>query len=1062
MVIVYEYRVTLRSNIDFGPEPGLELTLLSDDVETVQETLASNVRKGRMNYKVNIKGSSQSQQPDGSSASSSRPALLMGNMKLEDRSRARLQLRRRRGMRRGSVSSDTAEAEAFRADHVILADGMRTNTKSGYDVKMAASRTRKQIRAAARPLQVQRDSRTRPVGDGSSSTVIKNPTSHSHAHDIVEEEEDKVVVENDKDEVAGAVSAHHIEDKKHAACEGKGEVSSPEVADVLFTESAGAGAHGIIGADHVLASQQEDKAVDDRDKGSASEDDDDTGSSEGAGAQQGDDGDPTSEVHAECQKPEDEMQLVSENEAIKVSRRECTTTSMGRQKDPVAHSDWAHWVKGPESDRQRRDHINWNDVHERILAFSSDAANQGHATADLHGRSNMEVDNNNLNQETDSGETGAGVNMKNVDEDVNAGFQLAGTSAVKAYSTNECMLRQHHQHQPETPSPDLNALAATVDSTWIVPDARAYSKAVSQTEAAAHVAARAATTSFGRLEESRSRSDSAGEAIKTANTSVRRKPEICDSLLNSSNNSESGSEVGDFYPGHPQHLQPEAFDGEQIVWNILREVNLPCRVANTKEVAELQVSCNFAERGSGFQPAAEGLRYFDKFLHLFPKYKIKGAATSEPESVDEMHALLHAFGERLQYVGYTKAYKIQKFAIPFLLAGTDVVGVAKTGSGKTLAFLVPVMAHIAINSNCRALVMGPTRELVQQIGAVAQSIQHTGHSAWPALRTGICFGGEKKEKQLPYIKTANLWVGTPGRVRDYIESGEIGCYNITFLVLDEADRMLDDQGFEEDLYFITRGFPKKFQCCYFSATWGGKVQPLVQKHSRSNTVVVLRCDQAGGESLNANENVTQEVLFVSNEAKAGSSDAQISPEYRRRNRKIKAVVKHIRNCFALEPESKILIFVNTRMDTESLRDRLMRYMDCHDIHIMHGGLSQPQRTGIVHSFRTGKVLITTDVLSRGIDIENVSHVVNFEMPEPDDYVHRIGRTARGTEGTGNALTFFEYSAKSSALPRELMNILLRAKQNIPDTLERMVKGIGKHGARFYNQPDYGEFRQFLM
>jgi len=324
-------------------------------------------------------------------------------------------------------------------------------------------------------------------------------------------------------------------------------------------------------------------------------------------------------------------------------------------------------------------------------------------------------------------------------------------------------------------------------------------------------------------------------------------------------------------------------------------------------------------------------------------------------------------------MGYTVPTPIQRDAIPFALAGRDVVGCAQTGTGKTVAFMLPVMQRIAPSPGAaRALVVTPTRELALQIEAVAnQTSKFTRH------RVAVVYGGVGYEPQLKALRRGvDVVVGTPGRLLDLQEKGELDLSAIEILVLDEADRMLD-MGFWPQVRRIVSFLPAKRQNLLFSATMSPDVLRVI------------------GSTLDNPEQV--------NVAHAGTPvdavDQRVYPVGGQQ--KLDLLVQLIKE----NKLERVLVFTRTKHRA----DRVARVLDKHGIRgaAIHGNRTQAQRQKALDGFKQGqyKVLVATDVVSRGIDIEGISHVVNFDMPNsPEDYVHRIGRTARaGATGTAVSL-----------------------------------------------------------
>ena len=323
-------------------------------------------------------------------------------------------------------------------------------------------------------------------------------------------------------------------------------------------------------------------------------------------------------------------------------------------------------------------------------------------------------------------------------------------------------------------------------------------------------------------------------------------------------------------------------------------------------------------------------------------------------------------------LGYEQPTPIQEQAIPHVLNGRDVMGIAQTGTGKTAAFSLPLVHHLAHNmmhgrAVPRVLVLTPTRELAAQIDdnvkAYAKNVK---------VRTALIFGGVSQHKQVAQIrKGADVLVATPGRLLDLCNQGLLSLEWIEFLVLDEADTMLD-MGFIHDIRRVIAMLPEQRQSLFFSATMPDSIVKL------SKTILSdpIRVEVARVSS--AAETVDQRMVFVSQGAK-------------------RDLLVEILN----RPEVETaLVFTRTKYGA----DKVVRYLKKNNIRgeAIHGNKSQPQREKAMNAFRKGniRVLVATDIAARGIDVEGVSHVINFEIPNiSETYVHRIGRTGRaGREG----------------------------------------------------------------
>jgi len=324
--------------------------------------------------------------------------------------------------------------------------------------------------------------------------------------------------------------------------------------------------------------------------------------------------------------------------------------------------------------------------------------------------------------------------------------------------------------------------------------------------------------------------------------------------------------------------------------------------------------------------------------------------------------------DALAVEGYTAPTPIQIQAIPPVLCGRDLCGIAQTGTGKTAAFALPILQRLSAASQrpapqtCRALVLSPTRELASQI---ADSFGAYG--AGMRLATAVVFGGVPIGRQRQQLaRGVDILVATPGRLLDLIDNRWLTLSSVQVLVLDEADRMLD-LGFVHALKRIVKLLPRQRQTLLFSATMPKTIAALAEDYLHDPVKVVVT------PAATTVERIDQRVLFV--------------PADRKRD----LLASMLRDpAFA-----RVLIFTRTKHGA----DRVVRHLDGSGIEAVaiHGNKSQPQRERALAGFRDGqtRVLVATDIAARGIDVDGVSHVINFELPNvPEDYVHRIGRTAR--------------------------------------------------------------------
>ncbi|MCL6093285.1 MAG: DEAD/DEAH box helicase [Thermoleophilia bacterium] len=322
----------------------------------------------------------------------------------------------------------------------------------------------------------------------------------------------------------------------------------------------------------------------------------------------------------------------------------------------------------------------------------------------------------------------------------------------------------------------------------------------------------------------------------------------------------------------------------------------------------------------------------------------------------------------VEAMGYTSPTPIQHEAIPHALSGKDVVGCAQTGTGKTAAFILPILQSMSPDGGVKALVVTPTRELALQIEEVARSCaRFTNH------RTAAVFGGVGYEPQKKKIRHGvDLLVATPGRLLDLQRRGDVNLGKVEILVLDEADRMLD-MGFWPDVRRILALLPAKRQNLLFSATMSPKVLSVIGDTLDDPTEVRV------GRTATPVEAIEQKLYPVD-----GMQKGELLVELMQQ-----------RNL------DRVLVFTRTKHRA----DRVCRTLSRSGIKAapIHSNRSQSQRQKALDDFKQGRVrvLVATDIVARGIDVDNISHVINFDMPNnPEDYVHRIGRTARaGAEGT---------------------------------------------------------------
>ncbi|XP_049428249.1 probable ATP-dependent RNA helicase DDX17 [Epinephelus fuscoguttatus] len=364
---------------------------------------------------------------------------------------------------------------------------------------------------------------------------------------------------------------------------------------------------------------------------------------------------------------------------------------------------------------------------------------------------------------------------------------------------------------------------------------------------------------------------------------------------------------------------------------------------------------------------------------------------------------------------------IQAQGFPVALSGRDMVGIAQTGSGKTLAYLLPAIVHINHQPYLErgdgpiCLVLAPTRELAQQVQQVAYDYGKSSR-----IKSTCVYGGAPKGPQIRDLERGvEICIATPGRLIDFLESGKTNLRRCTYLVLDEADRMLD-MGFEPQIRKIVEQIRPDRQTLMWSATWPKEVRQLAEDFLRDHIQINI-----GALELSANHNILQ-IVDVCMETEKDQKLFQLMEE------------------IMAEKENKTIIFVETKKRCDDLTKRMRR--DGWPAMCIHGDKSQPERDWVLGEFRSGKapILIATDVASRGLDVEDVKFVINYDYPScSEDYVHRIGRTARSTN-KGTAYTFFTPGNLRQA--RDLVRVLAEARQAInPKLLQLVESGRGGGG-----------------
>ena len=362
--------------------------------------------------------------------------------------------------------------------------------------------------------------------------------------------------------------------------------------------------------------------------------------------------------------------------------------------------------------------------------------------------------------------------------------------------------------------------------------------------------------------------------------------------------------------------------------------------------------------------------------------------------------------------GFEAPTPIQAQAIPSALAGKDVIGCAATGTGKTLAFVLPIIERLEGKHGTRALVLAPTRELAQQIGAEMERFAH-GRK----LRSAVVIGGVGMTPQThAFQHGVEVIIATPGRLNDHLDHGTARLDQIEILVLDEADRMLD-MGFLPQLRRILQHVPRKRQSMLFSATMAGEVAKF--SHESLRDPVRVDIARSGATA----ERAEQQVFLVGEEEKTALLLALLEQD-----------------------QLSTLVFTRTKRRADRLSKALARAG--HRVSVIHGDRSQSQRDHALDGFREGssRVLVATDIAARGIDVAEIGHVVNFDLPHvPEDYVHRVGRTARA-EASGRASSFASPNEQDLLRGIEKLTRRTVARAAVPREHEHFQREVRRRAA----------------
>ncbi|XP_017879415.1 DEAD-box ATP-dependent RNA helicase 20 [Ceratina calcarata] len=413
--------------------------------------------------------------------------------------------------------------------------------------------------------------------------------------------------------------------------------------------------------------------------------------------------------------------------------------------------------------------------------------------------------------------------------------------------------------------------------------------------------------------------------------------------------------------------------------------------------------------------------------HIGKEITVKGNNTPSPIQAFEESNFPDYVMEEIRKQGFAEPTAIQAQGWPIALSGRDLVGIAQTGSGKTLAYILPATVHI--NNQPRlnrgdgpiVLILAPTRELAQQIQSVARDF---GSSS--CIRNTCIFGGSPKGPQARDLERGvEICIATPGRLIDFLEKGTTNLRRCTYLVLDEADRMLD-MGFEPQIRKIIEQIRPDRQVLMWSATWPKEVQALAEDFLTDYIQINI-----GSLTLAANHNIRQII--------------EICQEHEK-EMKLSNLLREI----GKDRGSKMIIFVETKKKVDDITKTIKR--DGWPAISIHGDKSQPERDYVLSEFRNGKtmILVATDVAARGLDVEDVKYVINFDYPNSsEDYIHRIGRTGR-CQSAGTAYAYF--TPNNARQAKELISVLEEAGQvinpQLADLANSMKSAYGKGRQRW--------------
>ena len=371
--------------------------------------------------------------------------------------------------------------------------------------------------------------------------------------------------------------------------------------------------------------------------------------------------------------------------------------------------------------------------------------------------------------------------------------------------------------------------------------------------------------------------------------------------------------------------------------------------------------------------------------------------------------------EGLEMMGFENATPVQEQAIPIILDGKDLIACAQTGTGKTAAFVLPILSILSNNkqtNKVKALIIAPTRELAKQIDMQIEGFSYyTNSSSYPIYGGGT--GPEFENQKQALVKGTDIIICTPGRLMAHLKFNYFDTSEIEYLILDEADRMLD-MGFYDDILSISKKIPKKRQTLLFSATMPSKIRKLAENILINPSSISLAISKPA-------EGIKQSAYLINDD------------------QKIRLIRDILKEKESEKPLSHVLIFASSIKSVKEIKRTLnksgLRSSD------MHSELNQEQREDTIRDFKNKKIkiLVATDILSRGIDIKGIELVMNYEVPhDAEDYVHRIGRTARA-DRTGEAITFINQKQVKNFMDIETLIDKSVIKNNLPENYEKGPK-----------------------